>query len=773
MHFVSDNRHPVALYHYGSRLFLIKEGRNRELTCEVAHLFRQEARRVFPVVTASLGELPQSSSPGIEFVRQLFEQGYAPRLRNDEVCLVRTIEDDSPRIIHYIDQEMIRLSVNLNGEGFPDGMLCPIHFVPLVDPYITEFGQTYERAYIQSIYQQDDPTRRVCPVSGGLMTRPPTPNAALKATIDSYLSRSPIPLLPAMRGALSAGNQIGGERHRRNAEELLEEPKTPASLETIETYLRSSFTAYESYDNFLFLAGVYLGYGQRDKAALTYLRLARLQIVRGEFEEGFATFSNGFQLQEDQASNSMVAANALIQKRRGDRDFAFNAFRGLANESPGDRRRRREYWKAALLCHHRNVPTPFRVWQTFTDLIIESDAIENAQTLAYLYLKSTNPEKALDFQKRAKLRGPEIIPLWASLVFSQIDSKRLSRAKQLLSIESPGMSYHLFNFVLTIEPRTDLSPYLGALIQRGGVEAALEGASSQIERFLAAHPFNFRETIATINRAASITNEPSRFSNYFIAAHRRRADLDLETDLYCDLSSLLISLVSGRESAAAEAIGSLQIERLLACSPFNLTATEAVIRRAISICGESTPLLRLLFDAYHKEPSSNPDEFRRIGNQLAEWYEGVNNTLGEVEVYTLVDGRINDYKSGIRLAKACAKLDRADAIYRLYSLSSRALSDSEEKRAGYPKVVECIHEIQAISRSEPLTNFIASEEVVSAIQAQMVIVELCQEILRLKHENNTLLNLPPPPPPIMIRRNVDMPPAGTRGSSASSSNSRR
>lgn len=761
MHFVSDNRHPVALYHYGSRLFLIKEGRNRELTCETAHLFRQEARRIFPVVTASLGEL-QQTPPSIEFVRQLFEQGYRPRLRNDEVCLVRPFEDDSARIIRYIDQEIMRLSTRLNGERLPDGMLCPIHFVPLVDPYITEFGQTYERAYIQSIYQRDDPGRRICPVSGGLMTRHPTPNGALRETIDSYLSRSPIPLLPAMRGQASANNSIGGAKHKGNAEELLDEPRSPVTLRTIENYLDSSFIAYESYENFSFLAGVYLGYGEHDKAALTYLRLARLQIERGQFDDGVTTFSIGFQIQGDEASDSMVAANALIQKRRGNRDFAFAAFQGLANRCPLGSTRKREYWKAALRCHHGNIPASLRVWYTFMDLIVASDAIRNVQTLGFLYLKSINPEKALEFQSSANLHDPETIPLWASLTFSQAN---LPHATQLLTIESPEMSGHLFNFVLDIDPGTDLSPYLSSLNGRGGVEAAIEGASSQIERFLHSNPFNFPETITAIDRAVSIVNASPRFSGYLIAAYRRRAELDLEADLYSDLSPLLISLVSRGELAAAEAISFAQIERLLACAPFNFPATEAVIRRAIPICGESTALLRYLFDAYHKELSSNPDEFRRIGSQLGVRYEGEGNVEAEIEVYMLVDGRINDYKSAIRSAKSVAKVDRADAIHRLYSLSSRALSDPEEKEAGYPKVVDCIHEIQAISRSEPLSNFV-SHDIVSAIQAQMVIVELCQKIERYEGQISRLSGL-------FSRKNIDISPSGIRGSSSSSSHSRR
>lgn len=385
--FFSNPAHPALICHRYRHLILFTEEGGR-LKGRVSPLFDGESERVIPVALTTFDQ-----------IEELLRQGHLPQIGGEELSFTPPLEGPKGRLfLQEVDRAIDRLcQEEVEAARHPDPLYCPVTHELFRDPYSNQFGHTFEREVITKIYQEGS-KKPLCPVSRQEMTTPPTPNYPLRETIDRIRSTPPVPRLPAMESRAPATDPDRANRFRQMAEEEWKEGHKEGAI----ALLVRAFEAAERSSDYLFLAQIYREGGERRKALLVHLYLARLQVMRGDLEEAWRTMQPFHQ--------ELPALYALLIGIMGKRDGACRILRREACQIGG--KRALDYWEWALSL---NPLSP----GLFEEVCSSNPALFAA--LGSLYWREDRKEAAR-LQKRAlELAPTHPTSLWAAILSGRSD----------------------------------------------------------------------------------------------------------------------------------------------------------------------------------------------------------------------------------------------------------------------------------------------------------------------------------------------------------------
>lgn len=473
LNFFSSQSHPALICHRRRHLILFTKEANR-LQGRVSPLFDLEAERVIPVALTSL-------DLSIQKVEELLVEGYLPDIEGEEISFIAPPEGVRDRLlIREIDREIERLSrEEVEATRHPDHLYCPVAREFFLNPYSNQFGHTFEKSIITKIYEEEEPRRRLCPISRQEMTTPPTPNYPLRETVDRIRSTPPIPLLPAMENKAPGTDLDRANQFRQMAEEDWKKGDKEGAI----ALLVRAFQAAEKSDHYLFLAQIYRASGESRKALLVSLHLVRLQIRRGELEGAFQTMQPLYQ--------EFPALYALLIGAIGKKDGACRILRREARQIGG--KRGLDYWEWALSL---NPLSP----GLFEEVASSNPAL--FASLGSLYWRG-NREESDRLQKRALELAPNHpTVLWGAILSGRSDLS-LFRA---LSTLSPTDLYALKRTAESGDLE-DIWRYIDLLVQQGAIQEGYLFALEWIDRWLEGRFFD--QSIELLSRSIS------RFQPFF------------------------------------------------------------------------------------------------------------------------------------------------------------------------------------------------------------------------------------------------------------------
>lgn len=502
----SNPAYAALIYHSGRQLFLFTEDKER-LFATSTSIFHRVKEKTVEIAAAAFSQhsIPESEcNSRIRSVSWLLQQGYLPLIKENQLNFrLAQHQAQNNDLVQQLKNEITQLSDAI-GFAVLDADVnytCPITSEVFREPYLNEFGHTYERVKIQEIFEKKEELRK-CPISQQIMTRPPFPNFRLRQIMDNFRS-PPIPLLPAMENR-EAGDELDkANKLRLDAEENIREKRFAAGIEL----LRCAFEAGENYEHYLFLANIYQQMNDLNKAALVYLRLSQLQIQRDEFPQGFENIERAFELIGDQEDGRQLL-RSLIFKRRGDPHRACETLRQLARRS-SEIKNALNYWEQALICNPKAEGLLEEIVQVIsTKNQMETDKMRVQQVIGMIKvvaaLHSNNLDQARLFREKATELAPiSVFPRWATIISNEENPTPLFR---ILSKLSPDICYY-FEKAAESGELEDVWSHIEFLNQRTTRDEAFKIYVHWLDVWLSSERLNLNLAKELVNRARLLFSE--------------------------------------------------------------------------------------------------------------------------------------------------------------------------------------------------------------------------------------------------------------------------
>ncbi|MGA8165343.1 MAG: tetratricopeptide repeat protein, partial [Waddliaceae bacterium] len=166
------------------------------------------------------------------------------------------------------------LASKISSPNQHDDLICPISQEPFRDPVMDNHGHNFEKESIEEYFRHIG--RRECPLS-----RQPinslAPNLAIKAMVDAAKKKSPVPTCDCFE----KHNQKLAKRLMEQGQLFEEEQEYEDALDSYAKALKYT----EKSDDYASIPRIFEKQGDNERAALSYLHLAKYQVQEGKFTE--------------------------------------------------------------------------------------------------------------------------------------------------------------------------------------------------------------------------------------------------------------------------------------------------------------------------------------------------------------------------------------------------------------------------------------------------------------------------------------------------------